>query len=73
VDPFLDDKNKRSCQGAPDEKEDGSQNIVLLKLIHLMRFVTAESFVTFAMKALDYIKTTIRYIQIFISGKKKSK
>jgi len=70
VDPFLDDKNKRGCQGAPDENKDGSQNTVLLKLIHLMRLVTAQNFVTVAMKALDYIETTIRYIQIFILGKK---
>ena len=30
------------------------KNIVLLTLIHLKRLVTAESFVTVAMKVLDY-------------------
>jgi hypothetical protein len=67
--PFLDDKNKRGCQGASDENKDASQNIVLLKLIHLMRLVTAESLVTVVMKALGYIETISRYLKIFISGK----
>jgi len=31
------------------------KTLALLTLIHLMRLVTAESFVTVAMKALDYI------------------
>jgi hypothetical protein len=55
--------------GCPDENKDGSQNIVLLKLIHLMRLVAEEGFVTVAMKALDHTKTIIRYFLIFISGK----
>jgi hypothetical protein len=41
----------------------------LLTLIHLMQLVTADSFVTFAMKALDYIEKITRYFQILISGK----
>jgi hypothetical protein len=68
-DSFLDDKNKRGCQGTPDENKDGSQNIVLLTLNHLKQLVTAESFVTVAMTALDYTETMIRYFQIFIAGK----
>ena len=35
-----------------------------------MLLVTAESFVTVAMKALDYVETIIRYLQIFTSRKK---